>query len=194
MSFSADKLERIFGASDGLESGLGIVETGYIAGGLSALFMVGFEVLGNSSALLESPSAVIASAKVSRLFGEMAEEMAKYVPSIPVLNIVHVSTLSGRLRDFSSEALVRETGANAAVAIVASLLCRFLTDSVTHFLSRCGELSDKSFSRALIRALGVLVEATELLSIMNLEINIMPSEQHVNTKAVLDILKFGENC
>lgn len=190
MSISADKVEQIFGVPDGLEIGLGIVETGFIAGGLSALFAVGFEVLGSSSVELGSPAEVIASARVSRHFGEVAEDLARYIPSIPVLDLEYVSTLSGRLSEFSSEELVKEMGANAAVSLVTSVLCPFLADAVTHFISRCSELSDESFSRALNRALGVLIDAMEILTIVNFEFNFIPSEQHINTKAVLNIVKF----
>ena len=164
MQISTDGIEKAFGTSSASDLGLGIVETGAVAGGICTLFLIGFELLGRATAEIESDSLVVACATQSRLMGEIAEEFATYIPVIPAIDKRVVLSFSGRLEGFSAEGLYREVGPMGSIDFVQSHLAKFLAAVISHYLSRCSDISDKSFARALARALLELEEFPRVLS------------------------------
>lgn len=189
MKVTKEGIERIFGPpTGGFSSGLTIHETGSIAGGLSALFAIGFELLGLASSELSEPRQVIESARVSRLFGEVSEVLGAFIPAIPSVDRSSVLSLSGRLGDFSSGGLLNEVGAIGAIEFVRLYLCEFLDSAISHYLAKCGELSDKSFSRALEFALSVVTEAKERLIFEGFQIENTHTEQLVQLNLIQRII------
>ncbi|TAN28654.1 MAG: hypothetical protein EPN30_03140 [Actinomycetota bacterium] len=171
MQISTERIEKVFGTSAELDSGLGIVETGAVAGGISTLFLIGFELLGRASAEVEPDNLVIACAAQSRLMGEMAEEFIKYIPVIPSVEKQAVLSFSGRLDSFSAEGLYQEIGPIGSIDFVRSHLVKFLATAVSHYLSRCSDISDRSFSRVLGIARLELEEILQVLNVSDLEWN-----------------------
>lgn len=146
-----------------LESGLGIIETGYIAGALSGLCLVGFELLGKVSVENEDNAAVIAMARSSRILGELSQELVGYIPSIPPLEEVEVSTFSGRLREFSAEKIIGAFGHSETATLVSGQLIPLIKDCCTYYMDRCSEVSDKAFSRMLERLILSMNEVENLM-------------------------------
>ncbi len=152
MQLTSGQIEKIFGPSANFDRGLGIVETGSVAGGLSTLFLIGFELLGAAGPQVDSNELAIKCTTLSRLFGGVAEELVRFIPLIPAIERSNVLSLSGRLDALSIDGLYKELGPEGAIRFVRIYLCEFLDAALTHFLSRCSDLSDKSFSRALSAA------------------------------------------
>ncbi|NNN19072.1 MAG: hypothetical protein HKL84_04370 [Acidimicrobiaceae bacterium] len=164
VQLTAEQIEKVFGPSAGFESGMGIIETGRVAGGLSTLFEIGFELLGNASAEVE-PNDLVATCSVrSRLMGETAENLALYIPEISPIDREEVLSFSGRLDSFSLEGLYKELGSIDAIDFVEKHLAGFISAVIAHYLSRCGDMSDRSFSRALAHALSVIEEVSRTSS------------------------------
>ncbi len=147
-----------------LETGLGIIETGYIAGALSGLCLVGFELLGKVSVEAKDDTVVIALARSSRIMGELGQDLLEYIPSIPPLEEVEVSTLSGRLREFSAEKVIDEFGRSETIALVSEQLIPLIRDCCRYYLGRCSDVSDKAFSRMLERLNSTLSEVGNLVA------------------------------
>lgn len=158
-----DRLLELFGSSAGFENGLGIIETGQIAGGLSALCEVGFSVLGNLSVLATSDMEVIELAKASRTLGELSQGFARFIPAIPDIDIEQVTTFSGRLKDVNvGEVLAEQKISNSeCVEMFFSGLLPIVRQSCIMALQRCSELSDKTFSRFLRSAVSIIDELGE---------------------------------
>ncbi len=147
-----------------LEVGLGIIETGYIAGALSGLCLVGFELLGKVSLEALDDAAVIALARSSRILGELGQDLVGYVPSIPPLEEVEVTTFSGRLHEFSAEKVISTFGPSDTVTLVSEQLIPLVRDCCSYYLGRCSNLSDKAFSRMLERLMMDISEVEDLLA------------------------------
>lgn len=163
VQLTSEQVERVFWSKRKIEPGLGIIETGFVAGGLSSLFSIGFELLGFATAEVEPHDLVIECASVSRSLGGIAQELADFIPAIPAVDRSNVLSLGGRLDAFSTEGLFRELGALGAVSFVRSYLCEFLDEALRHYVSCCDALSDKSFSRALSGAQSTINEAHEAI-------------------------------
>lgn len=163
VQLTSEQVERVFWSNDKIEPGLGIIETGFVAGGLSSLFVMGFELLGFATAEIESDDLVIKCARVSCSLGGSAQELADFIPTIPAVDRSNVLSFGGRLDSFSTDGLFRELGGLGAVSFVRSYLCEFLDEALRHYLSRCDALSDKSFSRALAGAQLTVNEAREAI-------------------------------
>ncbi len=147
-----------------LEVGLGIIETGYIAGALSGLCLVGFELLGKVSLEALDDAAVIALARSSRILGELGQDLVGYVPSIPPLEEIEVTTFSGRLHEFSAEKVISTFGPSDTVTLVSEQLIPLVRDCCSYYLGRCSNLSDKAFSRMLERLMMDISEVEDLLA------------------------------
>ncbi len=187
MQISTEGIEKVFGTSSASELGLGIVETGAVAGGICTLFLIGFELLGRASAEIESDSLVVAFAAQSRLMGEIGEELAKYIPAIPAVDKRVVLSFSGRLEGFSAEGLYREVGPMGSIDFVQSHLTKFLSALISHYLSRCSDICDKSFSRALRRALLELEEFPQVLSMDDFKWDANYSESPANLRMLREL-------
>ncbi|MDA8271550.1 MAG: hypothetical protein M0Z39_09150 [Actinomycetota bacterium] len=163
VQLTSEQVERVFWSKRKFEPGLGIIETGFVAGGLSSLFSIGFELLGFATAEIEPRDLVIKCASVSRSLGGTAQELADFIPTIPTVDRSNVLSFGGRLDGFSTDGLFRELGVLGAVSFVRSYLCEFLDEALRHYVSRCDALSDKSFSRALSGAQLTINEAREII-------------------------------
>lgn len=147
-----------------LEVGLGIIETGYIAGALSGLCLVGFELLGRVSVEAVDDGAVIALARSSRILGELGKDLAGYIPSIPPLEEVELTTLSGRLHEFSAEKVISTFGPSDTATLVSEQLIPLIKDCCSYYLGRCSDLSDQAFARMLESLMMAISEVEDLLA------------------------------
>ncbi len=188
VQLTSEQVERVFGPSAKFDSGLGIVETGSVAGGLSAFLLIGFELFGMAGSQVDSDDLAIKCATSSRLLGMAVEDMAKFIPQIPAVDRASVLSLSGRLDAISSDGLYRELGAVGAISFVRTYLCEFLYAAVSHYLSRCSDLSDKSFARALSAVLSTLDELCGAIDAESLHWNGKVSESSRNLSAFQEIL------
>lgn len=171
MQLASEHIERVFGPSEKFESGLGIVETGSVAGGMSAFLLIGFELLGMAGPQVDSDELAVKCATLSRLLGRLVEDMVKFIPLISVIDRSSVLSLSGRLDSISTDGLYKELGPIGAISFVRSYLCEFLDAAVSHYLSRCSDLSDKSFARALSAVLSTLDELRGAIDTESLDWN-----------------------
>lgn len=175
MEILADKIETIFTHPSGFQSGLGIVETGYVAGGLSALFSLGFELMGKVAREFVLDSQIIASASCSREFGDTALSLAKFVPLIPEIDREDALTFSGRIDDRTAGGMIAEGGCHQVLNFVVQQLCPFLEVSISHYFSRCADWSDSAFRKALSNAHHITIEAKEILNLnFNNVVNLGP--------------------
>lgn len=181
------KIEKFFGISPALSHGLGIIETGFVAGRLSALFGIGFEVLGFASQRSDSDELVIATAVTSRKFGEIAMNMQTFIPSIPDLEKASLLSINFP-KGLPVAHVVLEVGASSATAIVVRL-CKLLHKSLSYYLSRCSDVCDSSFSDMLAEAARAVVDANERLNFTGSLSSFTPSEQHQATRALLDLVE-----
>lgn len=157
------RLLEIFGPSAGFDSGLGIVESGQIAGGLSSLCEVGFNFLGKLSVLVQTDAEVIELAKASRTLGELAQGFARYIPAIPAVDIEEVTTFRGRLKDLDLERVMSENeiSSSQSIAMIFGGLLPIVRQSCIMALQRCSDLSDKPLSRFLRYAVTTIDELGE---------------------------------
>lgn len=169
MKLTSEKIESVFYPSPTISSGLGIVETGWVAGGLSALFGVAFELLGAASTGQDSDEMVVKCSRMSRLLGEISQRLTKFIPVIPSVDRSEVLSFSGRLDSIAVSSLYSELGAVGAVVFVDAFLCAFIESATDHYLSRCGNLSDKSFSRVLTQGKEAVTEVRDVLDSHGLE-------------------------
>lgn len=188
VQLTSGHIERVFGPSAKFDSGLGIVETGSVAGGLSTLLLIGFELLGMAGPQVDSDDLAVKCATSSRLLGGAVEDMAKFIPLIPAVDRSSVLSLSGRLDAFSTDGLYRELGPVGAIRFVRTYLCEFLDAAVSHYLSRCSDLSDRSFARALSAALSTLNELCGAIDSVTLNWNDKVSENPRNLLVFQEIL------
>lgn len=158
-----DHVLELFGPSAGFENGLGIIETGQIAGGLSALCEVGFKVLGNLSVRAATDAEVMELAKASRTLGELSQEFARFIPTIPTIDLEQVTTFSGRLKGVEVDEVLTEHKISnlECVEMVFSGLLPVVRQSCIMVLQRCSDLSDKTFSRLLRCAVSIIDELGE---------------------------------
>ncbi|MDA8080359.1 MAG: hypothetical protein M0Z96_01905 [Actinomycetota bacterium] len=188
MQLTSEHLERVFGPSEKLDSGLGIVETGSAAGGLSAFLLIGFELLGKAGRQVDSDDLAVKCATLSRMLGRAVEDVAKFIPLISVVDRSSVLSLSGRLDTISTDGLYGELGPLGSISFVRSYLCEFLDAAVSHYLSRCSDLSDRSFARALSAVLSILNELRGAIDIVSLNWNGKVAENSRNLSVFQEIL------
>ncbi len=188
MSLTSQQIEHVFRPVSTGRFGLGIIETGSVAGGLSSLFSIGFEILGYASVEIEADDLVIKCARFSRLFGDIAQQLAEFIPAIPPVVRSEVLSFGGRLSAFSANGLYQEFGALGAVSFARGVLCEFLSVAIPHYISRCSELSDKSFSRALSAALTVVDEARDEIDAKGFHNELTRSNESENLRAFEEIL------
>ncbi len=188
MELTAGQVEKVFGRVPILESGLGILETGSIAGGLSSLFSIGFTLLGYASSQMPSDDMVVKCSGLSRAFGACAQRLGEFIPAIPDVDRSEVLGFGGRLKKFTVEGLYGELGPTGAVAFSVGYLGSFLERAIGHFLGRCSDLSDKSFSRALYAAQSVIVEARTTIEPDGIKGGFTPGERLMNVRVIEEIL------
>ena len=96
VQLTSEQVERVFWSNDKVEPGLGIIETGFVAGGLSSLFVMGFELLGFATAEIESDDLVIKCAREEFVRSVIESLPAEVVMIDSKSNIVAVNRSASR--------------------------------------------------------------------------------------------------
>lgn len=186
---SVDMIEEILNPSaPRLEEGLGIIETGFISGGLCALCGVAFELLGLASRDLASDSAAVSVALASRLCGEVASDLLEMIPAVANMDEDFLLSLSGRLKGFSPKDIYAGIAVEDAVALARERLIPFIVAAMEHYLSRCSQVSDRAFSRCLNQSLARMQEVSTVLNLEPLSDALSRSELRKLEVEVLDSL------